>query len=66
MINMPEFRAAMARKNYTQKSLAKELGISEQTFRRRLNKGVFGTDEVLRMVDLLDINDPCFIFLFSK
>ena len=30
MLNVPEFKAAMVRKGYTQKKLAQELGISEK------------------------------------
>lgn len=65
MINVPELKAAMVRRGYNQKAIADKLGMSYQTLSRKMHKGVFGTDEVEKMISLLCIEDPVPIF-FAK
>lgn len=62
MLNVPEFKAAMVRKGFTQKSLSKILGISEKTICERLKQKRFGTEEIEKLIPLLEINDPMAIF----
>lgn len=62
MLNVPEFRAAMVRKGYTQKALAKILGISEKTFYDRIKNKRFGSDEIETLIKVLEISDPMPIF----
>lgn len=62
MLNVPEFRAAMARKGYTQKELAAILGISEKTFYERIKSKRFGTEEIELLIPVLGISDPLSIF----
>ena len=62
MLNVPEFKAAMVRKGHTQKSLAKILGMSEKTFYERMKNKVFGSDEIEKLVEVLEISDPMPIF----
>ena len=62
MLNVLEFKAAMARKGYTQKMLAEKLGISEKTLCERLKTQRFGTEEIEQLIPLLEINDPMAIF----
>lgn len=62
MLNVPEFKAAMVRKGYTQKALSKILGISEKTFSDRLKKKRFGTEEIEQLIPILEINDPVAVF----
>lgn len=62
MLNVPEFKAAMARKGYTQKALSEILGISEKTFGDRLKKRRFGTEEIEQLIPVLEIDDPMHIF----
>lgn len=57
-----EFKAILARENKTQGDVAKYLGISENTMSQKLKKGVFGSDEIEKMVRYLNIKDPVFIF----
>ena len=49
-------------KGLTQKQVAKELDITPKTFSLKLKKGVFGSDEIEAMINLLDISDPVPIF----
>ena len=62
LINRNLLKAEIAKNGLTQKSVAKELGMSEQVFTRRLKKGVFGTDEAEKMIDLLQIDNPAQVF----
>jgi len=62
MVNVRLLRAYMVKAGYTQKSLAKELGITEQTLTRKLKRRVFGTDEAAKIVSLLEIDNPEAVF----
>lgn len=62
MVNVNELKAAIVRKGLTQKEVADKMNISPRTFTSRLNKGVFGSDEIEQLMDILDINDPISIF----
>ena len=62
MLNVPEFRAAMVRKGYTQKDIAKILGMSEKTLYFRLKNKYFGSDEIEKLISVLEISDPVPIF----
>lgn len=65
MINVNALRGRLVEKGYTQEEMAKELGMSSVTFYRRLKRGVFGSDEIEKMIELLDIQEPSAIF-FAK
>lgn len=62
MLDKNALRAEIARQGLTQKQVASEIGISEKTFVLRMKKGVFGTDEVEKMIKLLKIKEPMPIF----
>lgn len=65
MIDTNELRGVIAARGYTQIDVAKEIGISPKTFYDKMKKGVFGSDEMQTMVDMLGIKDPARIF-FAK
>lgn len=62
MVNVSELKAAIVRKGLTQKAVAKAIGISEQTFCRRMKAKAFGTDEAEKIAKLLEIQNPSAIF----
>ena len=62
-MNVPRLKGIIAERGLTQAKVAKHIGISDRTFYLKMKKGVFGTDEVQKMVDLLKIQDPADIFL---
>ena len=64
-MNVCKLRGIIAEKGLTQEQVAKEIGITPKTFYSKMKKGVFGTDEAMRIAVLLDIKDPGSIF-FSK
>ncbi|MBR5289342.1 MAG: DUF739 domain-containing protein [Clostridia bacterium] len=65
MIKVNLLKGEMVKAGYTQAKLAKELGISSKTFYLKLKKGVFNSNEIDAMIDLLGISDPVGIF-FAK
>lgn len=62
MVNTNELKALMVRKELTQKDVAQKLNISEKTLSSRMKKRVFGSDEMVILIKLLDIKDPMSVF----
>lgn len=65
MINTAELRGVIAKNGKTQSDVAKMLNITPKTFYMRMQKGVFGSDEIQTMIDELHIDNPMEIF-FAK
>lgn len=65
MIDTNALNGLIHAKGFSQRSFAKAIGMNEQRFYRCMKKGVFGSDEMTKMVDLLDIENPKPIF-FAK
>ena len=65
MIDTNALKGIIVTKGFSQRKLAKELGITEKTFYCKMNKGVFDSDEIENMIDILDIKNPIEIF-FAK
>ncbi|MDB8437286.1 helix-turn-helix domain-containing protein [Turicibacter sanguinis] len=62
MMKVNELKGMMVSKGYTQEMLAKELGISRRTLGSRLKCGVFRSNEIEKLIEVLDIKDPVYIF----
>ena len=65
MINTNELKGRIMAKGYTQAETAKLIGMAPDTLSRKLRKGVLGTDEVEKLVEVLEIENPWEIF-FAK
>lgn len=65
MVNTAELRGIIAKNGKTQSDVAKMLNITPKTFYMRMQKGVFGSDEIQIMIDELHIDNPMDIF-FTK
>lgn len=65
MVNTSELRGVIAKNGKTQSDVAKMLNITPKTFYMRMQKGVFGSDEIQIMIDELHIDNPMEIF-FAK
>lgn len=63
MIAVDKLRGVIAERGMSQRQVAKQLGMNEKTFYTKMQKGVFGTDEVEKMIELLAIQNPIDIFL---
>lgn len=62
MIRVDKLVGEMAAKGITGKDMAARIGIAPKTFYSKMKKGVFGTDEVEVMIDVLKLSDPMSIF----
>lgn len=65
MIKTDELKGIIAKNGMSQRSVALAIGISEKTFYEKMKKGIFGSDEIEAMAELLHIDRPWDIF-FAK
>lgn len=65
MVNTSSLKGIIVSRGLTQQDVAKRLGLSPKTFYARMKKGVFMSDEIEQMIDLLEIDNPSSIF-FAK
>ncbi len=62
MIRTDELRGIIAKNGYSQAKVAEAIGISPKTFYEKMNRGVFGSDEIELMIRLLHIDNPVAVF----
>ena len=62
MIATDKLRGIISERGFSQRQVAKNLGMSEKTFYAKMKKGVFDSDEMQQMVDLLQIPNPADVF----
>lgn len=62
MVDTNRLRGVIAEKRKSQKDVANALNISPKTFYLKMQKGVFGSDEIETMIKYLEIEDPMRIF----
>lgn len=65
MINTQKLKEIIAESGVSQKQIALAIGITEKIFCKKMEIGIFGSDEIDKMIDLLEIKDPAPIF-FSQ
>lgn len=65
MVNTNSLKGIIVSRGLTQQDVAKRLGLSPKTFYARMKKGVFMSDEIEQMIELLEIDNPSSIF-FAK
>lgn len=58
MINANKIRARIVELGMNQKSVAKQIGMSEKTFSVKMNNGKFGLDEAEQIAKVLMIDKP--------
>jgi hypothetical protein len=66
MINTQALRGIIVSKGETQRSVAKKIGVSETAFYRKMNRGIFNSNEMYELVKLLSIENPVPIFFADK
>ena len=65
MIKVNELKGIIVKNGLTQKQVAERIGIAPKTFYEKMKKGVFRSDEIQKMIEILNINNPCEVF-FAK
>jgi predicted transcriptional regulator len=66
MINTDKLKGIIVESGYSQQDVANQIGITPKTFYEKMKKGVFGSDEMQMMIDILHIEDPAAIFFAKK
>lgn len=62
MIKTDLLKGKIAECGFSQKQLALKLEMTPNTFYRKMKSGVFDSDEILEMIELLKITNPIEIF----
>lgn len=66
MVDTARLRGLFAEKNLSQRKVAKGIGMPEATFRRKMKRGIFGTDDAEKIIVFVGIDNPAEIFLARK
>ena len=66
MIDTNALRGRIAEKGMSQSDVAKAIGITPKTFYIKMDKGVFGSDEIEAMIKILNISEPAKIFFAEE
>lgn len=66
VIKVDELRGVIAKNGYSQKDVARMIGVAPKTFYEKMKNGVFGSDEIEIMIEKLKIEDPMAIFFARK
>lgn len=62
MVNTDELRGLIYKRGLTQSKLAVLIQMTPKTFYDKMKRGVFGSDEIEKMIMILSIRDPVPIF----
>lgn len=65
MVDKQCLKGIIVANGLTQEKVASAIGVAPNTFYRKMKTGVFGSDEIEKMIDLLHIDDPVRVF-FAK
>lgn len=66
MIKTNKLKGIIIENGFTQQDVAKEIGITPKTFYEKMKIGVFGSDEIQTMINMLHIDDPVSIFFAEE
>lgn len=65
MVDTNRLKSVIVLNGKTQEDVANHIGMTPKTFYLKMKKGVFGSDEIEKMIDYLNIEEPMPIF-FAK
>lgn len=65
MVDVNKLKGIIVQNEKTQEDVARHIGITPKTFYLRMKKKEFGSDEIMKMIEYLNIEDPMSIF-FAK
>lgn len=66
MIDTNALKGIIVAQGLTQAQVARSIGMHPKTFGLKMKRGVFGSDEMEAMIELLSIQDPVHIFFAEK
>ena len=65
MVGAMKLRGIISERGLSQRKVAQSIGVTEKTFYCKMKRGIFDSDEIQQMIELLDIQNPMEIF-FAK
>ena len=65
MVDTKKLVGIIYERGMSQRKVAQNIGMTEKTFYSKMKKGVFDSDEIEQMIDMLRIENPVEIF-FAK
>lgn len=66
MVDTLKIKALVVEKGKTQTGVATEMGLSKKVWYDRMKKKKFDSDEMYKLIHILDIKDPAPIFFADK
>lgn len=66
MVDSNKLKSIIVLNNMTQESVARAIGMAPKTFYLKMKKRVFGSDEIEKMMELLNIDDPMPVFFVPE
>ena len=66
MIRTDKLRGIIAERGMSQTDVAAMIGVTPKTFYEKMKIGVFGSDEIQKMIDGLQIDKPMDIFFAQE
>ena len=67
MIDVNKLKGKFVEKGYdTQEKQANVIGMSTRTLQNKLKKGVFNSNEIFKIMEILKLDDPTPIFFVKK
>lgn len=66
MIDTNALKGIIVSRGYTQQDIAFEMGMTPKTFYQKMKKGIFGSNEIEAMINILHIENPIEIFFANK
>ena len=64
MVDTKKLKGLIVEKGYNQRKIAKEIGISETTMYKKMQIGIFGSDEMCAISDILGMSDAQRLAIF--
>jgi transcriptional regulator with XRE-family HTH domain len=66
MVDVNKLRGIIVEKGLTGEKVAEMVGMSKKTFYLRMKEAKFNSDEMDKLIDILDIDDPLRIFFANR
>lgn len=66
MVDTNALRGIIVANGLTQQEVAKKIGMSPKTFYIKMRKGIFGSDEMEAMINILSIENPMSVFFAAN
>lgn len=66
MLAADKLKKVILERGYSQAEIARKLGITPKTFYKKMKKGVFLSNEIEAIIEILEVENPFDIFFASQ